>query len=422
MEKKWFRLDTAALIFPVIRRRDWSNVFRLSATLRETVDPELLQQAVDELRPRFPSFYVSLHTGVFWHYLEECRERVIVREDYSYPLTYMSRDEARRSCLRVYQYKNRIAVEFFHVLTDGRGGSIYLRNLLSRYLTLRYGIRTEPDGIIKDLKEAPRSEELEDSFLKNAAPVGASRRESSAYRLHGWKEPDARKHLICGIIPNEKLLEAAHRYGVSVTAFLSAVMVNSIMDLQAAEKPLNAWKPVKVTIPVDLRQLYGSETLRNFSLVVNVGVDPRYGQYTLQELCSSISHQLKAAATPQAMAGMIAANVLPQRMPLLQATPIGLKAAVMEGVYRRSGETGGCINISNLGNVDLPESMQPYVERMEFIIGPQRSYPNNCSVLSCGGKTYINMIRNIRQSELERRFFSSLVEEGLPVEIESNER
>ena len=66
--------------------------------------------------------------------------------------------------------------------------------------------------------------------------------------------------------------------------------------------------------------------------------------------------------------------------------------------------------------------MEPYVRRMEFIIGPQRSYPNNCSVLSYGGSTYINMIRNIRESELERRFFSRLVELGIPVDIETNRR
>ena len=42
--------------------------------------------------------------------------------------------------------------------------------------------------------------------------------------------------------------------------------------------------------------------------------------------------------------------------------------------------------------------------------------------LSYGGKTYINMIRNIRESELERRFFSRLVELGVAVEIESNRR
>ena len=64
--------------------------------------------------------------------------------------------------------------------------------------------------------------------------------------------------------------------------------------------------------------------------------------------------------------------------------------------------------------------MKPWVRRMEFIIGTQRSYPNNCSAASYGGETYINMIRNIRESELERRFFSRLVELGVPVAIETN--
>ena len=127
-------------------------------------------------------------------------------------------------------------------------------------------------------------------------------------------------------------------------------------------------------------------------------------------------------ATRQNMAGMIAANVQPQQLVPLRLAPVFLKNLVMDGVYRRSGESGGSLNISNLTTLPLPEEMRLYVSRMEFIIGPQRSYPNNCSVLSYGGKTYINMIRNIRESELERRFFSRLVELGIAVEIESNRR
>ena len=422
MNKKWYRLDTAALIFPVIRRRDWCNVFRLSATLREEVDPAVLQQAADDLRPRFPSFYVCLRTGVFWHYLEECEGPVTVQPDYSYPLSYMSRSETRRCCLRIFYYRNRIAVEFFHVVSDGRGGSIFLRNLLARYLTLRHGVTVSPDEVIRDLAETPPPEEVEDSFFKNTSPVAASRREENALRLRGEKEPDGFKHLITGIVSSPELLKAAHRYGVSVTAFLAAVMARCLIAMQAESRPVRTWKPVKITIPVDLRRLYGSKTLRNFSLVLNPGVDPRHGFYTLQELCSTISHQLKAGATRQNMAGMIAANVLSQKIPLLQIVPIGLKGLVMDGVYRRVGESKGCLNISNLGELALPEALVPYVERLEFIIGPQRSYPNNCSVASFGGKTYINMIRNIRESDLERRFFSTLVEEGLAVEIESNRR
>ena len=120
------------------------------------------------------------------------------------------------------------------------------------------------------------------------------------------------------------------------------------------------------------------------------------------------------------MAGRIAANVNPQQIALIRAVPLPIKNIVMRGVYSRRGESKGCINLSNLGVVRLPAPMRDYVRRMEFIIGTQRSYPNNCSVATLGEETYINMIRNIRESELERRFFSRLVELGVPVAIESN--
>ena len=105
----------------------------------------------------------------------------------------------------------------------------------------------------------------------------------------------------------------------------------------------------------------------------------------------------------------------------LRLAPVWIKNAVMDLVYRRSGEMGG-INLSNLGLLKLPAELDARLERAEFVIGPQRTYPNNCSVISQGGRTYINMIRNIRESELERRFFSHLVEAGIPIEIESNRR
>ena len=75
MPKNWYRLDTAALIFPATARRDWCNAFRVSAGLNETVDPEILQRAADDLRCRFPSYYVALRKGFFWYYLEESSTR-----------------------------------------------------------------------------------------------------------------------------------------------------------------------------------------------------------------------------------------------------------------------------------------------------------------------------------------------------------
>lgn len=422
MHNNWYRLDTAALIFPAITKRDWSNAFRVSACLKDEVDIEILQQAVEALRPRFPSYYVTLRKGVFWYYLEESRESVKVQKDYAYPLTFMSSRELKHNCLRVLVYRNRVAVEFFHSLADGRGGSVYLCNLIACYLELKEAISIPCEGLIRDLSQTPPPEELEDSFLKNAAEVQADRTEEVSYRLHGTPEKKGFRSLTTGIVETEALIETAHRFHVSVTAFLAAVMTESIISMQNEERPRRNQRPVKITLPVDLRRLYGSKTLRNFSLVLNIGVDPRFGDYSLEELCNTIYHQLRAYATPQHMAGMIAANVQPQQLIVLRLAPVFLKNIVMNAVYRRTGESFGCLNISNITNVDLPEEMRPYIERMEFIIGPQRSYPNNCSVLSYGGRTYINMIRNIRESELERRFFSRLVDLGLAVEIESNRR
>ncbi len=422
MQKNWYRLDTAALIFPAVARRDWCNAFRLSATLSENIDPELLQRASDELEKRFPSFFVALHKGVFWYYLEEHRQRVTVQPDYAYPLTFMSSRELRKNCLRILYYKNRIAVEFYHALTDGRGGSVFLCNLVARYLELKYGLDVPAGETIRPLSEQPEPEELEDSFLKYAADVAAARETSRACRLRGRREAHGIRHLTTGVVDTERLLALAHRYEVSVTAFLAAVMAKSVMEIQDGKRPKRRQKPVRITVPVDLRRLFGSRTLRNFSLVLNVGADPRYGDYSVGELCRTIYHRLCADATKQNMAGMMAANVQPQKVLLLRLAPVFVKNVVMDAVYRQSGEGGGSLNVSNLSVLELPEIMRPYVARMEFIIGPQRSYPNNCSVLSYGGKTCINMIRNIRESELERRFFSRLVELGLPVEIESNDR
>ena len=422
MQKNWYRLDTAALIFPAIARRDWSNGFRLSITLTEEVRPSLLQKAAEEMRARFPSFFVGLHKGFFWYYLEESSQGATVRPDFAYPLTFMSCRELQSSCLRILYYKNRIAVEFFHALTDGHGGSVFLCSLTARYLELRYGLDIPKNDTVLSLTETPEAEELEDSFLKHAAPVAASRREAKSYHLQGEREGGGYRHLTTGIVDTQALLDQAHRHGVSVTAFLAAVMAQSIMGMQDLKRRKRRQRPVKITIPVDLRRLFGSRTLRNFSLVLNIGADPRFGDYTLEELCRLVWHRLSAEATRQNMAGMIAANVLPQQLTALRLAPLFLKDLVMDLVYRQSGEGGGSLCISNLGRMELPEPMAPLVKRLEFIIGPQRSYPNNCSVVSFGEKTCINMIRNIRESELERRFFSALVELGLPVEIETNDR
>ena len=80
-----------------------------------------------------------------------------------------------------------------------------------------------------------------------------------------------------------------------------------------------------------------------------------------------------------------------------------------------------CLCLSNLGNVTLPGDMPKYVERMDFIIGVQARAPHNCGIITYNGTMYINMIRNIKEPELELRFFRALKRQGLNAAVESNQ-
>jgi hypothetical protein len=421
MKKQWYRLDNAALIFPAIIRKNWNNVFRVSVTLREPVDPEVLNLAIAELKPRFPTCFVRLKAGFFWYCLETVGEAPKAREDYAYPLTHMTKKELRTCCVRFLYYGNRIAAEFFHSVTDGTGGMTLLQNLAAVYLELKYGKRIPRGGRLVDPREAPKPEETRDCFLRCGAPGTIGRAEDTAYHLTGTPEADGFRHIVTGILPTETLLAKAHEAGVTVTAFLAAVLAGSVGALQAGKgRTGKRARPVKITIPVNLRKTFGMGTMRNFTLAVNLGYDPRLGGYTHGEICRLIGHQLAVETIPQRMAGRVTKNVALQQSLFLRLVPLPLKRLAMRAVYALSGERKGCLNLSNMGEMILPDEMAEEIERFEFIIGVQYTYPNNCSVVSFRGKTYVSMIRSIRESELERLVFSRLVELGIPVEIESN--
>lgn len=419
---KWYRLDTAALIFPAIMNKRWSNVFRLSASLKDNIDQQILQEAVNQLEPRFPTMYVSLHRGLFWNYLEKIKSPIIVQEDFAYPLTYMSYWQVRKHCMRVLYFNNRIAIEFFHSITDGNGGRIYLCSLVAHYLKLKYGSEFDYNSLVLNPNDNVDVSEVEDSFHKHSCDVQAPRKEERAYHFKGEILSQEFNILTTAYIPSDILINKAHEYNCKVTPFLCAVMAKAFIEIQNRNTIRKEQKPVKVTVPVDLRRLYDSKTLRNFILTINPGIDPRKGDYTIQELCDSFKHQIAFMVTKQNMSAAITANTVPQRNIILKIVPLFIKHLVMSLVYATHGETYNTITISNLGNTKLPNEIKNYVKYIEFIIGPQKNYSNNCSIVSFNNTTCINMIRKIEESDVEQLFFSTLVELGIPVEIDCNWR
>ena len=419
---RWVRLDNAAKIYPAARRKNWSNLFRQSVSLSENVDVQVLQSALDVTVKRFPSIAARLRKGAFWYYLQQVESAPQICEEHSYPLVFMNREEMRKCAFRVLAYENRIAVEYFHSLTDGNGALVFLKSLTAEYLEQKYRVSIPFENGVLDRRELPKEEELEDSFLKYAGNVPASRKDTNAWHMSGEPQKDGFLNLTCFQIPVKPALELAHKHNATLTVFMSAVMMKALLNLQNEKNPnTKRQKRIKLLIPVNLRNLFPSNTLRNFAMYTIPELDPRLGAYSFDEICKIIQHKMGTEFTEKHMSCVIATNVNDERNPLVRLIPLPLKNAVMKAIFDSVGEKKSCLTLSNLGQVKIPEAMAQYVRRFDFILGVQAAAPYNCGMLSYGDTIYINFIRNIQDAELERHFHAVLQKMGLPTVVESNQ-
>ena len=181
---RWDKMDNTAHLFPVIAGERMSNTYRISVTLKEMVDPELLQQALDIVLPRFDGFNLRLRHGVFWHYFEENgKPAPRVKEEKKFPCRYIRPNKNNSYLFRVSYYKYRINLEVFHVLTDGMGGFNFVRELTYQYLRLKHPELIELTG---DSLSTGKTLKREDSFMKNYKKTAPKKyKTQKAYMIKG---------------------------------------------------------------------------------------------------------------------------------------------------------------------------------------------------------------------------------------------
>jgi NRPS condensation-like uncharacterized protein len=419
----WLKLDNAAKIYPAARSREWTATFRMSVTLKEDIDPQLLKKALKATLKRIPSFACRLRRGFFWYYLERLPGAPAIQPDVANPLVRMDMKANRHFMFRLRYFDKRIAVEIFHALADGTGGLTFLLTLVKEYLRLKNGAAIPSSPLILDLGDTPKPEEWEDSFIKYSRGVASSRREEVSYRIRGT---DADRHylnLITGIIPTKELNIKAKASGVSITVFLTALLIHCILAEQQKEHSKKRLRqPVKVSVPVNLRNFYPSPTLRNFSSYINVGVRSAYGWFTFDEILVQVKHTLGLELNEKTLNARFSANVNAEKIPIIRMMPLFLKTPLLKVFYRLQGDRYCSTTFSNLGLITVPEEMTKYIARIDFILGPPQRNALSCACSSYGGQTYVSFSGIIKETGVQRGFFTNLVRMGIPVRIESNRR
>jgi len=417
----WIKLDNAATIYPPTLTKRYASMFRMTISLKEKIDKEVLNKALNNVIERFPTFRYRLKQGLFWYYFKYNKGIPEIQEDYKNPLVRINFKKNKGFMFRIRCFDTRIAIEYFHALTDGTGGITFLLTLTAEYLRLKYNIKVEYTDKILNPKEEPTKDEYNDSFKKYARKLGILEHEKAAYHPKGTKEESHVLNIITGIIPVQELKKKCKEYNCTITQFLTSIMILSIQEIQDKNtKKISKKKPIKVSIPINLRKIYPTKTIRNFSSYANIGIDPKYGTYSLEEIIKIVKNTMELTFSEKMINAKITANVKLSKNYFIRLIPMFIKKHILSVAEFLMGDRYCSTTFSNLGQIELPEEMSKYVKDMGFIIGRSRNKPCSCSCISCKDRLYITFSRIIKETEFERLFFTKLVEMNIPVTIESN--
>jgi len=401
-----YAIDNASILYLSLMRKDHTNTFRFTMTLRDAVCPETLQTAVDRIYRRFPTVIAGFYPG-FFHYLQvPAKAPPLVQPDPGCLVT-MRREEIHSCAYRVYYAGNTVSIEAFHALTDGYGAIASFTTLMAEYLRLKYGVHIPVSNTLVDIGQSPMLNELEDAYLnyENGTPLHLPSR--YAYQLPGGCGNRDAVRIESLQVPTAKILDAAHRHGVSITTLISSIMASSVMEIQQRHSD-GRTRPVRIMVPVDLRRMFPSQTLRNFILYALPTLEPQDRNQSLPELLRSFSRQIQTQTERRQLSSIMSYNVRTQRAWYFQIIPLAIKCAVMRLAYRFFGESNSSVTVTNLGNVHLPEEMMEFVRHMDVTLTPRVRSPYNCAILSYNGILSINVSRFPQNTELEDLFFRKL--------------
>lgn len=396
---KEYAVDNASILFLALLRKTHSNIFRLSITFNETISPEVLQQAVNNTYRRFPTIYARIKPGLFSYSVVPLERAPRVQPDPGCLLT-MSKEEVQRCAYRVYYKENVISIEVYHVLTDGHGAIISISTLAAEYLRLRYGKEIAAEMTVYDLSQVPTEEETEDAYVANQQGKPKHLPSRYSYQLPGTPNDNWHVDNTCLSYSTHRILEAAHKYGVSANTLLAAVMADAAMELQTRHHDTGPLKPVRVMVPVNLRQFYSCSTLRNFSWYVLPTIEPEERDHTLAAHIASFHEQLQRLIDKDTFSSVMAHNVKLQNFPVFRFLPSVVKFAVMRLIYHFFGESNSTVTITNLGNLKIPKEMKSYVRKIDVVMTPRRCSPYGCTIISYEDQFEINISRFCHETEL----------------------
>ncbi len=420
----WFRLDNSAVVYPMVLTLSAQSIFRIGAELFEEVDRDRLLAALEKAYERYPYFKVELQMGVFRPYFITNTRCPLVEESDGTLLKRIDFYRNRGYLIRVTYFKKKIFVDYFHGLCDGVGALEFLKTLIYYYL-LEKDASLEHEDKVKVIEKPYSDGEIEDGFKKYYQKSDFKKGFKSmasglALPVRGTHFKREGLGLIQGSVPTGELLKLSKSFNCSLTVFLAALALFSVASTQNIDP--NSDKDYVVFIPVNLRNIYPSETQFNFTSLAKCDINPRTTPLSLDAYIDRVKVQLAERLKKEELDLKISFTSLMDSNPFLRFTPLFIKATMAKLGRALTGGSKQTMIVSNIGRMSAPACFETYVKEIFFNQNCNNKTPDNIGVISYGDRTVISFSRAIMETRIEQFYFSELARRGVGVEVVSNFR
>lgn len=128
-----------------------------------------------------------------------------------------------------------------------------------------------------------------------------------AYKLPFKFDKKRIYHITTGEIDIREIKQLAKSQGISIIAYLISKYIEVLIEIQS--KLAANTKPITINVPVNLRNFFESQTLRNFFVSISITIDPRLGEYTFHEIVQKVQIEFKRYLNSKQLKPLIAWNV-----------------------------------------------------------------------------------------------------------------
>ncbi|MHB8132035.1 MAG: hypothetical protein ACYDEX_23995 [Mobilitalea sp.] len=413
---EWTRLDNAAKIFPPTTNEKDTKVFRFVCELKEEIDKEILQMALDKAMPLFPMYQTVLRRGVFWYYFENTDFKPEVREEYKLPCSMLYKQNRKNLLFEVTYFNKRINLEMYHAVTDGTGALGFLKTIIYFYIKIRH--KQDFNDKLPNLDyDASFSQKMDDSFLKHYS--GDRKLDkiklTKAYRIAGRRSIDNRLKVIEGEMSVKEILELSHRYDTTLTVYLTALFFKAIYQ----DMPTRSRKyPVILSVPVNLRTFFPSETARNFFTTVNIKYDFNKGSDRLEDIIQGVKDSFAKELTEDNLRTHMNRLSALEHNAFMRVIPLALKDYILRFAYFLN-EGGITATLSNVGKVSINKELAPYIHMFDCFTTTKK--PQIC-MCSFGDRLVVSFVSPFDGTDIQKNFFRMLTQEGVGITIASNNK